>query len=67
MGRIMQGEDSDSDYDEAEEDGAGLEDENDEEFLKRVKKTRRQRLTSWLLWTIPRLTTSRSGRTSTLR
>ncbi|CAL5008818.1 unnamed protein product [Urochloa decumbens] len=44
MGRIMQGEDSESDYDDAEEDGAGLEDENDEEFLKRVKKTKVDKL-----------------------
>ncbi|RLN03559.1 hypothetical protein C2845_PM13G01650 [Panicum miliaceum] len=43
MGRIMQG-DSDSDYDDAEEDGAGLEDENDEEFMKRVKKTKVDKL-----------------------
>ncbi|CAO2169854.1 unnamed protein product [Urochloa humidicola] len=44
MGRIMQGEGSDSDYDDAEEDGAGLEDENDEEFLKRIKKTKVDKL-----------------------
>ncbi|CAO2200113.1 unnamed protein product [Urochloa humidicola] len=44
MGRIMQGDDSESDYDDAEEDGAGLEDENDEEFLKRIKKTKVDKL-----------------------
>ncbi|CAL5008841.1 unnamed protein product [Urochloa decumbens] len=44
MGRIMQGEDSESDYEDAEEGGAGLEDENDEEFLKRVKKTKVDKL-----------------------
>ncbi|KAL6658973.1 hypothetical protein ACP70R_003013 [Stipagrostis hirtigluma subsp. patula] len=44
MGRIMQGDDSDSDYDDAEGDEAGLEDEDDEEFMKRVKKTKAEKL-----------------------
>ncbi|XP_062191542.1 DEAD-box ATP-dependent RNA helicase 42-like [Phragmites australis] len=44
MGRIMQGDDSDSDCDDAEDDDAGLEDEDDEEFMKRVKKTKVDKL-----------------------
>ncbi|GJN12379.1 hypothetical protein PR202_ga30652 [Eleusine coracana subsp. coracana] len=44
MGRIMQGDDSDSDYDDADEDGTGEEDEDDEEFMKRVKKTKAEKL-----------------------
>ncbi|KAL6856881.1 hypothetical protein ACP4OV_018263 [Aristida adscensionis] len=44
MGRIMQGDDSDSDYDDDEDDEAGLEDEDDEEFMKRVKKTKVEKL-----------------------
>ncbi|KAL6659525.1 hypothetical protein ACP70R_003565 [Stipagrostis hirtigluma subsp. patula] len=44
MGRIMQGDDSDSDYDNSEDDEAGLEDEDDEEFMKRVKKTKVEKL-----------------------
>ncbi|TVU42929.1 hypothetical protein EJB05_09354, partial [Eragrostis curvula] len=44
MGRIMQGDDSDSDYDDADEDGGGEDDEDDEEFMKRVKKTKAEKL-----------------------
>ncbi|KAL6857186.1 hypothetical protein ACP4OV_018568 [Aristida adscensionis] len=44
MGRIMQGDDSDSDYNDDEDDEAGLEDEDDEEFMKRVKKTKVEKL-----------------------
>ncbi|EES14464.1 DEAD-box ATP-dependent RNA helicase 42 [Sorghum bicolor] len=44
-GRIMQGDDSDSDYEDVGDDvGAGLEDEDDEEFMKRVKKTKMEKL-----------------------
>ncbi|XP_062195472.1 DEAD-box ATP-dependent RNA helicase 42-like [Phragmites australis] len=43
MGRIMQGDDSDSDYNDAD-DEAGVEDEDDEEFMKRVKKTKAEKL-----------------------
>ncbi|KFK30099.1 hypothetical protein AALP_AA7G216800 [Arabis alpina] len=46
LGRIMQGEDSDSDYTEPNDDGddPSLE-EDDEEFMKRVKKTKAEKLT----------------------
>ncbi|KAL5222189.1 hypothetical protein ABZP36_026902 [Zizania latifolia] len=44
MGRIMQGEDSDSDYDDSENAEGGSEDEDDEEFMKRVKKTKAEKL-----------------------
>ncbi|KAF0901249.1 hypothetical protein E2562_038827 [Oryza meyeriana var. granulata] len=44
MGRIMQGDDSDSDYDDDENDEGGSEDEDDEEFMKRVKKTKVEKL-----------------------
>ncbi|RCV29934.1 hypothetical protein SEVIR_6G050400v4 [Setaria viridis] len=44
MGRIMQGDDSESDYDDADNEGAGEEDEDDEEFIKRVKKTKAEKL-----------------------
>uniref|UniRef100_J3MQG5 RNA helicase n=1 Tax=Oryza brachyantha TaxID=4533 RepID=J3MQG5_ORYBR len=44
MGRIMQGDDSDSDYDDDEDDEGGSEDEDDEEFMKRVKKTKVEKL-----------------------
>ncbi|GJN12562.1 hypothetical protein PR202_ga30848 [Eleusine coracana subsp. coracana] len=44
IGRIMQGDSSDSDHDDAEGDEAGLEDEDDEEFMKRVKKTKVDKL-----------------------
>jgi ATP-dependent RNA helicase DDX46/PRP5 len=44
MGRIMQWDDSDSDYDDDGDGGAGLEDEDDEEFMKRVKKTKVEKL-----------------------
>uniref|UniRef100_A0A0E0I7H0 RNA helicase n=1 Tax=Oryza nivara TaxID=4536 RepID=A0A0E0I7H0_ORYNI len=44
MGRIIQGEDSDSDYADDEDDEGGSEDEDDEEFMKRVKKTKAEKL-----------------------
>ena len=44
IGRIMQGDDSESDYDDADDDGAGEDDEDDEEFIKRVKKTKAEKL-----------------------
>ncbi|KAI3913565.1 hypothetical protein MKX01_022146 [Papaver californicum] len=44
MGRILQGEDSDSDYEDHLSDGAASEDENDDEFIKRVKKTKVEKL-----------------------
>ncbi|KAM0833036.1 hypothetical protein ACQ4PT_064526 [Festuca glaucescens] len=44
MGRIMQGDDSDSDYDDADNDEAGSDDEDDAEFIKRVKKTKAEKL-----------------------
>lgn len=44
MGRIIPGEDSDSDYGEVENDEDPLEDEDDEEFMKRVKKTKAEKL-----------------------
>ncbi|TVU43579.1 hypothetical protein EJB05_10059, partial [Eragrostis curvula] len=44
IGRIMQGDGSDSDHDGDEDDGAALEDEDDEEFMKRVKKTKVEKL-----------------------
>ncbi|KAI3900358.1 hypothetical protein MKW92_035693 [Papaver armeniacum] len=44
MGRILQGEDSDSDYEDHLSDGAAPEDENDDEFIKRVKKTKVEKL-----------------------
>ena len=44
MGRIMQGDDSDSDYGDDGDGVAGLEDEDDEEFMKRVKKTKVEKL-----------------------
>ncbi|KAG2581739.1 DEAD-box ATP-dependent RNA helicase 42-like [Panicum virgatum] len=44
MGRIMQGDDSESDYDDADDEGAGEDDEDDEEFIKRVKKTKAEKL-----------------------
>lgn len=43
MGRIIPGEESDTDY-EVEDDEAGLEDEDDDEFMKRVKKTKAEKL-----------------------
>ncbi|CAD6266457.1 unnamed protein product [Miscanthus lutarioriparius] len=43
-GRIMQGDGSDSDYDDDGDGGAGLEDEDYEEFMKRVKKTKVEKL-----------------------
>uniref|UniRef100_A0ACD5ZKK1 Uncharacterized protein n=1 Tax=Avena sativa TaxID=4498 RepID=A0ACD5ZKK1_AVESA len=44
MGRIMQGDDSDSDYDDADNDEARSDDEDDAEFIKRVKKTKAEKL-----------------------
>nr|GMD42109.1 DEAD-box ATP-dependent RNA helicase 42 [Ipomoea batatas] len=44
MGRIIPGEDSDSDYGEVENDEDPVEDEDDEEFMKRVKKTKAEKL-----------------------
>ncbi|KAF2918138.1 hypothetical protein DAI22_08g035100 [Oryza sativa Japonica Group] len=44
MGRIMQGDDSDSDYDDDDDDEGGSKDEDDEEFMKRVKKTKVEKL-----------------------
>ncbi|CAI9288558.1 unnamed protein product [Lactuca saligna] len=45
MGRIIPGEDSDSDYPNVEnEDDDPLEDEDDDEFMKRVKKTKVEKL-----------------------
>ncbi|MCL7050150.1 hypothetical protein MKW94_024986 [Papaver nudicaule] len=44
LGRILQGEDSDSDYEDLLSDGAAPEDENDDEFIKRVKKTKVEKL-----------------------
>ncbi|CAA6654797.1 unnamed protein product [Spirodela intermedia] len=45
MGRIIPGEDSDSDYVDAENDEVPPEDEDDDEFIKRVKKTKVEKLT----------------------
>ncbi|KAL9689970.1 hypothetical protein QQ045_010363 [Rhodiola kirilowii] len=45
IGRIIPGEDSDGDYGDFEDDGNESEDEDDEEFMKRVKKTRAEKLT----------------------
>lgn len=44
MGRIIPGEDSESDYGDLENDGDPLEDEDDDEFMKRVKKTKAEKL-----------------------
>ncbi|KAF7096012.1 hypothetical protein CFC21_098031 [Triticum aestivum] len=44
IGRIMQGDDSDSDYDDANNGEAGSDDEDDAEFIKRVKKTKAEKL-----------------------
>ncbi|KAM0873291.1 hypothetical protein ACQ4PT_038165 [Festuca glaucescens] len=44
MGRIMQGDDSDSDYDDSDNSEAGSDDEDDAEFMKRVKKTKAEKL-----------------------
>uniref|UniRef100_A0A0V0IZ44 RNA helicase n=1 Tax=Solanum chacoense TaxID=4108 RepID=A0A0V0IZ44_SOLCH len=43
-GRIIPGEDSDSDYGNVENDEDPLEEEDDEEFMKRVKKTKAEKL-----------------------
>ncbi|XP_010477348.1 PREDICTED: DEAD-box ATP-dependent RNA helicase 42 isoform X1 [Camelina sativa] len=44
LGRIIQGEDSDSDYSEPKDDDDPSLDEDDEEFMKRVKKTKAEKL-----------------------
>ncbi|CAO2826474.1 unnamed protein product [Amaranthus hypochondriacus] len=44
IGRIIPDEDSNSDYGDEEEDGDKLEDEDDDEFMKRVKKTKAEKL-----------------------
>ncbi|KAJ0257495.1 DEAD-box ATP-dependent RNA helicase 42 [Hirschfeldia incana] len=44
LGRIMQGEDSDSDYSEPKNEDDPSLDEDDEEFMKRVKKTKAEKL-----------------------
>ncbi|XP_049933774.1 DEAD-box ATP-dependent RNA helicase 42-like isoform X1 [Nymphaea colorata] len=44
MGRILPGEASDSDYEEPEDDEVPLEEEDDDEFMKRVKKTKAEKL-----------------------
>ncbi|XP_042495273.1 DEAD-box ATP-dependent RNA helicase 42-like [Macadamia integrifolia] len=44
MGRIIPGEDSDSDYSDNENDEVPREDEDDVEFMKRVKKTKVEKL-----------------------
>ncbi|CAI0541240.1 unnamed protein product [Linum tenue] len=44
LGRIIQGEDSDSDYGDVDNDEKASEDEDDEEFIKRVKKTKAEKL-----------------------
>ncbi|KAM5574005.1 hypothetical protein ABKV19_013496 [Rosa sericea] len=44
IGRIIPGEDSDSDYGDLENDDDPLENEDDDEFIKRVKKTKAEKL-----------------------
>ncbi|KAJ4702357.1 putative Dead box ATP-dependent RNA helicase [Melia azedarach] len=44
LGRIIPGEDSDSDYGDLENDENPVEDEDDDEFMKRVKKTKAEKL-----------------------
>lgn len=44
MGRIIQGEDSDTDYADIENHEEPVEDEDDDEFMKRVKKTKAEKL-----------------------
>ncbi|KAF2310270.1 hypothetical protein GH714_007522 [Hevea brasiliensis] len=44
LGRIIPGEDSDSDYGELENHEDPLDDEDDDEFMKRVKKTKAKKL-----------------------
>ncbi|CAN0914383.1 DEAD-box ATP-dependent RNA helicase 42 [Linum grandiflorum] len=44
LGRIIQGEDSDSDYGDVDNDEKQSDDEDDEEFIKRVKKTKAEKL-----------------------
>ncbi|KAJ3688418.1 hypothetical protein LUZ61_017582 [Rhynchospora tenuis] len=44
MGRIIPGEESDSDYEAEDDETTGIEDEDDDEFMKRVKKTKAEKL-----------------------
>ncbi|KAF8409871.1 hypothetical protein HHK36_002389 [Tetracentron sinense] len=44
MGRIIPGENSGSDYEDLDNDDAPSEDEDDDEFMKRVKKTKAEKL-----------------------
>ncbi|KAM0949209.1 putative RNA helicase [Dioscorea sansibarensis] len=44
VGRILPSDDSDSDYGDLENDEVSIEDENDDEFMKRVKKTKVEKL-----------------------
>ncbi|KAK3232104.1 hypothetical protein Dsin_003985 [Dipteronia sinensis] len=44
LGRIIPGEDSESDYGDIENDDGSVEDEDDDEFIKRVKKTKAEKL-----------------------
>uniref|UniRef100_A0A803MFQ7 RNA helicase n=1 Tax=Chenopodium quinoa TaxID=63459 RepID=A0A803MFQ7_CHEQI len=44
LGRIMPDEDSDPEYEDQEDGGMNLEDEDDDEFVKRVKKTKAEKL-----------------------
>ncbi|KAF3446942.1 hypothetical protein FNV43_RR12122 [Rhamnella rubrinervis] len=44
MGRIIPGEDSESDYGDLENEDDPVEDEDDDEFMKRVKKTKAEKL-----------------------
>ncbi|KAL4297096.1 hypothetical protein GQ457_12G032210 [Hibiscus cannabinus] len=44
LGRIIPGDDSDSDYGDIENEEENLEDEDDDEFMKRVKKTKAEKL-----------------------
>ncbi|KAI5659360.1 hypothetical protein M9H77_28153 [Catharanthus roseus] len=44
IGRIISGEDSDSDYEDIENDEDPVEDEDDDEFMKIVKKTKAEKL-----------------------
>ncbi|WCJ44773.1 Pre-mRNA-processing ATP-dependent RNA helicase PRP5 [Euphorbia peplus] len=44
LGRIIPGEDSDSDYGDHEKDDDAVDEEDDDEFMKRVKKTKAEKL-----------------------
>ncbi|KAH7530551.1 hypothetical protein JRO89_XSUnG0021200 [Xanthoceras sorbifolium] len=44
LGRIIPGEDSESDYGDLEKEDGTVEDEDDDEFMKRVKKTKAEKL-----------------------